>query len=93
VDELTKSGHRAWAVRCDVTDPESVARMAQSASSLLGGVDILVNNAGVAASSRLLKQTLEGWEQLFAVNVTGTFLCTKAVLGGMLERNWGRVIN
>lgn len=93
VRDLTSSGHQAWAVSCDVTKPDSVAEMARSASSLLKDVDILVNNAGIASSSRLLKQTLEDWEQLFAVNVTGTFSCTKAFLPNMLERKWGRIIN
>ncbi len=91
--DLTSSGHQAWAVSCDVTKPDSVAEMARSASSLLEDVDILVNNAGIASSSRLLKQTLEDWEQLFAVNVTGTFSCTKAFLPNMLKRKWGRIIN
>ena len=91
--DLTSSGHQAWAVSCDVTKPDSVAEMARSASSLLEDVDILVNNAGIASSSRLLKQTLEDWEQLFAVNVTGTFSCTKAFLPSMLKRKWGRIIN
>jgi NAD(P)-dependent dehydrogenase (short-subunit alcohol dehydrogenase family) len=77
------------ALTCDVTDPASVAALAAAA----GRVDILVNSAGIASSAPLNAQTVEEWNRLFAVNVTGTFLCTQAFLPGMVKRTWGRVIN
>lgn len=91
--ELAAAGARAWAVPCDVTDPASVGALAAAAGRHLGTVDVLVNNAGTAHSARLTHIALEDWNRVFAVNVTGTFLCTQAFLQGMLDRRWGRVIN
>ena len=90
--ELTHAGHEAFAVACDVTDPDAVANLAGTSEQLLGGVDILVLSAGIASSAPLKAITLDDWNRLFAVNVTGTFLCTQAFLPGMLERGWGRLV-
>ena len=92
-EELRADGLTAHAVRCDVADEASVAAMAEEAIELLGTVDILVNNAGIARSDPVKRLQLEDWNQIMAVNATGTFLCTRAFLPGMLERGWGRVIN
>jgi enamine deaminase RidA (YjgF/YER057c/UK114 family) len=54
---------------------------------------VLVNNAGAAASMPVARTSLEDWNRLMAVNATGAFLCTRAFLPGMLERQWGRVVN
>ncbi len=56
-------------------------------------MDILVNNAGIAHSAPLIRTDLGDWNRLLAVNATGTFLCTRAFLPGMIERGWGRVVN
>ncbi|MEM7353434.1 MAG: SDR family NAD(P)-dependent oxidoreductase [Acidobacteriota bacterium] len=90
---LRDAGHQAWAVPCDVTDPVEVEALKHRAMERLGGVDVLVNNAGIGHSAPLKAMTLEDWNRIFAVNVTGTFLCTKAFLPGMVEHGWGRVIN
>jgi NAD(P)-dependent dehydrogenase (short-subunit alcohol dehydrogenase family) len=86
-------GVEARPVVLDVTDPVSVTRAVAETAETLGPVDVLVNNAGIAASAPLLKTEPELWERLFRVNVTGPYLMTRAVLAGMLERRWGRVIN
>jgi 3-hydroxybutyrate dehydrogenase len=91
--ELRDGGADASAFPCDVTDPARIEALAQTAGERLGRVDILVNNAGIAESAPLKAVRLEDWERIFAVNVTGTFLCTKAFLPGMLEAEWGRVVN
>lgn len=80
---------RAQAVVCDVTDPASVRDLAKA----VGPIDILVNNAGVAHSAPLSRITLEDWNRVLAVNATGTFLCTQAFVGGMLERKRGAIVN
>lgn len=90
---LRDAGAEAHAVACDVTDPAAVEALAAAAGERLGAVDLLVNNAGIATSAPLKAITLEEWNRVFAVNVTGTFLCTRALLPGMLERGWGRVVN
>lgn len=92
-EAIRGTGRRAWAVPCDVTDPASVRALAEAATRHLGHVDILVNNAGTAHSAPLHRLELEDWNRVFAVNATGTFLCTRAFLPGMLERQWGRVVN
>ena len=91
--DLRAEGHTVFAQACDVTDPKQIAALAGAASERLGQVDILVNNAGIAHSAPLKAITLEVWNRIFAVNVTGTFLCTQAFLPGMVERGWGRVVN
>ncbi len=92
-DGLRQAGHRAWAVACDVTDPADVERLRDEAVEVLGGVDVLVNNAGIGFSAPVKAIRLSDWERVFAVNVTGTFLCTRAFLPAMVERGWGRVVN
>jgi NAD(P)-dependent dehydrogenase (short-subunit alcohol dehydrogenase family)/enamine deaminase RidA (YjgF/YER057c/UK114 family) len=90
--ELAAMGHRARAVVCDVTSEASVQALSREAAEL-GPVAVLVNNAGAAASMPLVRTSLEDWNRLMAVNATGAFLCTRAFLPGMLERQWGRVVN
>lgn len=91
--ELRADGLQAHAVRCDVADEASVEAMAAAAIERLGTVDILVNNAGIATSNPVKRLQLDDWNQIMAINATGTFLCTRAFLPGMLDRSWGRIIN
>lgn len=90
--KIRSAGGRAWAVHCDVTDPGNVNDLAKFAARH-GSVDVLVNNAGAAHSAPLAKTSLEDWNRVLAVNATGTFLCTRAFLSGMLERNRGSIVN
>jgi 3-hydroxybutyrate dehydrogenase len=91
--QMRRDGLEAFAFRCDVTDPRQVRDMALSAREAMGSVDILVNNAATATSNPLGRITLAEWEHIMAVNATGTFLCTQAVFGKMVEQRWGRVVN
>jgi NAD(P)-dependent dehydrogenase (short-subunit alcohol dehydrogenase family) len=77
------------ALVCDVSDPKSVSDM----FSRLGDADILVNNAGIAESATLVNTTDELWHRHLAINLSGTFYCTRAALPAMLKNGWGRVIN
>jgi NAD(P)-dependent dehydrogenase (short-subunit alcohol dehydrogenase family) len=72
----------------DVTDERAV----QSFFDELGRVDVLVNNAGVATGAALARTTLDEWHAHLDVNATGAFLCTRAVVGGMIERGDGRIV-
>jgi NAD(P)-dependent dehydrogenase (short-subunit alcohol dehydrogenase family)/enamine deaminase RidA (YjgF/YER057c/UK114 family) len=90
--ELVAMGRQARAVACDVTSEASVQALSREAGEL-GQVAVLVNNAGAAASMPVVKTSLEEWNRLIAVNATGAFLCTRAFLPEMLERQWGRVVN
>ena len=71
----------------DVTDEAAVARVLGALD-----VDVLVNNAGVSGSAPLARTSLEEWERQIGVNATGAFLCTRAVLAGMKERDVGRIV-
>jgi NAD(P)-dependent dehydrogenase (short-subunit alcohol dehydrogenase family) len=90
---LVAAGFEAHACRVDVTDEASVAALVEEAQRRLGTVDILVNNAGQAHSAPITRTSLEDWHRMLDGNATGTFLCTKGFLPGMIERRWGRVIN
>ncbi|KAA2254528.1 SDR family oxidoreductase [Solihabitans fulvus] len=85
-ESLADSAGRAEV--CDVTDEACVAALFER----IGPVDVLVNNAGVARSSPLRRSTLADWHAQLDVNATGAFLCTRAVLPGMLDRGGGRIV-
>ena len=84
---LEEAGASAAEV-CDVTDEAGVKGLFER----LGRVDVLVNNAGVSTSAPLERTTLDDWESQLAVNATGAFLCTRAVVPGMIERADGRIV-
>jgi len=92
-DTARAAGARALALMLDVTDAASIAAALERTTRELGPVDVLVNNAGVAESAQFVKTEPDFWDRHFAVNVRGPYLLTRAVLPGMLERRWGRVIN
>jgi NAD(P)-dependent dehydrogenase (short-subunit alcohol dehydrogenase family) len=73
---------------CDVTDEAQVAALFER----LGAVDVLINNAGATTSAPLERTTLDEWQTQLDVNATGTFLCTRAVVAGMVERGAGRIV-
>jgi NAD(P)-dependent dehydrogenase (short-subunit alcohol dehydrogenase family) len=90
---LRDAGHEALAVRCDVTAPEEILALRDRALEACGPVHVLVNNAGIADSAPLKSISLERWQRIFAVNVTGVFLCSQAFLPSMQEAGWGRIVN
>src|SRR5205814_1776025 len=81
------------AVLVDVADGESVAAAFARAEAERGPVQILINNAGIAASAPFVRTDPELWAQMLAVNLTGTYLCCRQVIAGMMERGFGRVVN
>jgi len=86
-------GADALALVCDVSDSESVAHMFSRMRVRFGNPDILVNNAGIAESATLVNTTDELWHRHLAINLSGTFYCTRAAVPAMLKKGWGRVIN
>ena len=91
--ELRQAGTTAIGIRLDVTDAASVVNAVARTVAALGVVDVLVNNAGIAESAPFARTDPESWERHLRVNATGPYLMTRAILPGMLERGWGRVIN
>ena len=80
-------------VAMDVASAASVAQAFAAAQARFGPVAVLVNNAGQAASAPFLKTSEEVWQQMLAVNLTGTWHCIGAALPAMLEAGWGRIVN
>lgn len=96
VDEIERSGGRAMSVRVDVGDPESVEGAVSSAAAELGPPSVLINNAAKFADIPMRpfdEIPLDEWRQVMSVNVTGAFLCSRAVAPFMIERKRGKVIN
>lgn len=89
VADVASSLDGVTGVTLDVTDGENIRSVFDAA----GPVDILVNNSGIAHAAPFEKTTMESWSRIIAVNLTGVFLCTQAVLPGMREQNSGRIIN
>jgi NAD(P)-dependent dehydrogenase (short-subunit alcohol dehydrogenase family) len=85
-------GRRALFVRTDVSDVRSVEGMA-AAALRFARIDILVNNAGIFTESLIEHLSVEDWDRVVNTNLRGTFLCSRAFLGPMLERGDGRIIN
>jgi 3-hydroxybutyrate dehydrogenase len=91
--KIVERGGQALAFSCDVTDPVSVSAAFARARQVLGPVDILVNNAGYAESAPLVDVDEAEWAHTLAVNLTGTYRCTRAVLPEMIERRQGAIVN
>jgi NAD(P)-dependent dehydrogenase (short-subunit alcohol dehydrogenase family) len=95
--KLTADGLRAISLTLDVTDPASAEAMMEEIRIQLGGsVDILVNNAAMMSEipkDSLLNVSLDVWEKVLKVNLTGPLVCTRAVVPGMKEKGSGKIIN
>jgi 3-oxoacyl-[acyl-carrier protein] reductase len=92
-EEIGSTGAKSVAVVADVGEETQVATAIAQAESELGRIDILVNNAGIDTTSRLVDMPTAMWDDMIRVNLRSIFLCTRAVLPGMLQRKWGRIIN
>ena len=77
-------------VAADVSDERGVASAFDKARARLGPIHVLINNAGQAFSAPFARMSLDDWQRMLAVNLTGTFLCTQAALPDMLATGWGR---
>lgn len=87
-------GGHALALAVDVADPRSIAALFGAIEREAGGVDILVNNAGVGGNTPFLETTLEEWERIIRINLTGAFLVAQAAARAMVARgHGGRIIN
>jgi 3-oxoacyl-[acyl-carrier protein] reductase len=95
-EAITAAGGRAIASATDVSDRDSVHSMVDTAVETFGTVDILVNNAAIFSTLKMKpfeEISGEEWDQLFAVNAKGTFLCCQAVSPVMRKNRYGRIIN
>jgi NAD(P)-dependent dehydrogenase (short-subunit alcohol dehydrogenase family) len=92
-DQVLAAGGEAISVLCDVADQGSVESMAAEVARQLGGIDILINNAAIYPRRAWTEITKEEWDQVLGTNLTGYFLCARAVFPYMKERGGGRIVN
>ena len=93
-DQLDGSGERSLVAPVDLTQAREVTGLVEGVLDRFGTVDILVNNAGIAGPTKpLVEVTDEEWDQVMALNLTGVFLCCRAVLPTMLKNRSGRIVN
>ena len=90
---IRDKGGRAVAIAADVSKTAEVARMVAAVERELGPVDVLVNNAGIGIIRSVDDLTEEDFDVTIAVNLKSVFLCTQAVIPGMRQRKWGRIVN
>ncbi|MEK9705904.1 MAG: SDR family NAD(P)-dependent oxidoreductase [Paracoccaceae bacterium] len=84
----------ATALHCDVSDWDSVQAAAQQTENQLGRIDVLVNSAGVAGANAVVEEyPIEEWNKIMSVNLNGTFHTNRAVIAGMKQRGYGRIVN
>jgi 3-oxoacyl-[acyl-carrier protein] reductase len=93
VATLVESGAEAVAVAVDVRDEVRVSQMVETARESFRRLDILVNNAGINNTALLCEMETTQWQEIIDIDLTGVFLCTKAVLPQMIDQRWGRIIN
>ena len=86
-------GKHSIICQASVNDFEQVNRMRDEVVKQFGKIDILVNNAGIVRDKSFVKMTPQMWTEVLSVNLDGAFYCTKAVIDGMLERKYGRIVN
>ncbi len=91
--EIEKTGRKAIAVRCDVTDEESVKNAMQTVLDTFGHIDILLNNAGIAVRGGVETMTEDDWDKSFDTNVKGIFFVCKYAVPGMKEQGYGKIVN
>jgi 3-oxoacyl-[acyl-carrier protein] reductase len=94
--EIEAVGGRGMAIGVDVSDERSVQSMVDAVLSAYGRIDVLINNASIFATldkKLFVDIPLEEWERVMRVNVTGSFICSKAVVPAMRKAGWGRIIH
>ncbi len=91
--EIAASGGEAHAMALDLADHESIPGVVRQLPKEFAAVDILVNNAGITADNLLARMTLDQWQRVQDVNLTGVFVLTKALVRGMMRRRFGRVVS
>ncbi|QLE42687.1 3-oxoacyl-[acyl-carrier-protein] reductase [Nostoc sp. C052] len=93
VTEITDAGGQAIAIQADVSKIEQVETLVKTVTEKFSRVDILVNNAGITRDNLLLRLKTEDWQAVIDLNLTGVFLCTRAISKIMLKQRSGRIIN
>ncbi|MFM7436145.1 MAG: 3-oxoacyl-[acyl-carrier-protein] reductase, partial [Vulcanococcus sp.] len=93
VGQIAAGGGRAWAHQANVADEEQVEGLIKAVLEREGRLDVLVNNAGITRDGLLMRMKSADWQSVIDLNLTGVFLCTRAVSRAMLKARSGRIIN
>jgi 3-oxoacyl-[acyl-carrier protein] reductase len=93
VKAISEMGENAIALQADVSKADQVDKLIEQTQEKFGRIDILVNNAGITRDTLLLRMKPEDWQAVIDLNLTGVFLCTRAVSKIMLKQRSGRIIN
>ena len=93
VAEIKAAGGQAWSHQANVADEEQVETMVKTVLETCGRLDVLVNNAGITRDGLLMRMKTADWQSVIDLNLTGVFLCTRAVSRSMLKARSGRIIN
>ncbi|MBE9070942.1 3-oxoacyl-[acyl-carrier-protein] reductase [Leptolyngbya cf. ectocarpi LEGE 11479] len=93
VAEITGAGGSAIALQADVSQEDQVDALVKATKDQFGRIDVLVNNAGITRDTLLLRMKPADWQAVIDLNLTGVFLCTRAVAKIMLKQRSGRIIN
>lgn len=91
--EYKKLGIDAYGAVCDVTKEDQVQKFVADVEAKVGTIDILVNNAGIIKRIPMHEMTVEQWNQVIDVDLTGPFICSKAVIPTMMKKGSGKIIN
>lgn len=86
-------GERAYAVACNLSDPDDIEKLIPAAQDAMDGLDILVNNAGITRDNLAMRMKAEDWQAVLDVNLTAAFTLTRNCMRTMMKQRWGRVIN
>ena len=93
VAAIGDAGGRAWSHRADVSDEDQVEGMVKAIQERSGALQVLVNNAGITRDGLMLRMKTADWRAVIDLNLTGVFLCSRAVSRAMLKARQGRIIN
>ena len=93
VAQIEQAGGSAWAYAANIADEQAVAALVAACLDRWGQIDMLVNNAGITADAPMVRMKDEQWHAVIETNLTGVFLCCRAVLAPMRARHYGRIVN
>lgn len=93
IGEVESYGVKGLAIKADVSNEEEVNSMIEIVNNEMGGIDILVNNAGITKDNLLIRMKTEDWDDVINTNLRGVYLCTKAVVRGMMKKRYGKIVN
>jgi len=95
LDEFAESlpAGRSLSVECDISKPKAVEAVVKKVQDTWSMVDVLVNNAGIVSNNKALETSPEEWKKIHSVNLDGAFYFSRALMGDMKKKHWGRIIN